>query len=74
MSENHTTATKSVRELAREYVVAHEAACAALILTHQTGLPLEERIDRHLTYDAAHKKAVAARAALDAAQAQQVAA
>lgn len=69
MSENHTTETKSVRELAREYVEAHEAFINAYRANSAAGLSLEERIDRQLACDAALKTSVDARVALDAAQA-----
>lgn len=74
MAENPTTTeTRTVRELARELCIAQDAYNKAYWANSST-LPIDERIDAQIASDAAFKVVMAARAALTAAQREQVAA
>lgn len=74
MSENHTTETKSVRELARAVIETQDIYSKAYWETCNTNLSPDERIDALLASDAALKVACAAKRALAEAQAALVAA
>lgn len=69
MSENSTiTETRTVRELAREYLLASSTYSAAYKANSAGSDDIEVRIDLQLACDAALKAVTTARIALDAAQ------
>lgn len=74
MAETSTNETRTVRELAREVLIAQDAYNKAYWATCDGNQSIESRIDAQIAADAALKICLAARAALTAAQRSQVAA